>query len=74
MIDYESIQPMMSLSFFIIGVIAVLIIGRAIVELIEKRKSPQDRGNDPAGLRRLSPSQKCIQSYYKRNQTENKGA
>lgn len=78
MIDYASIAPLMSLSTFIAGFIIVLLIGRATVELIEiygKKKSPLDRGNDPAGKRRqLSPSQKSIQRYYNRNQYENKGA
>lgn len=70
MIDYASIAPMMSLSTFMAGFLIVLLIGRAIVELFEiygKKKSPLDRGNDPAGMRRqLSPSQKSIQRYYSR--------
>lgn len=63
MIDYASIKPVMSLSTFIVGIIIVLLIGRAIVELtelIEKRKS--------AGM---GASQKAIQRYYN---TYRKGA
>lgn len=69
MIDYASIAPVMSLSTFIVGIIIVLLIGRAIVELselIEKRKARGIGSSNPAGKRRhLSPSQKAIQRYFK---------
>ena len=79
MIDYASIAPVMSLSTFIAGSIIVLLIGRTIVELSnrieDKRKARGIGSSNPAGKRRqLSPSQKCIQRYYNRNQYENKGA
>ena len=67
MIDYASIKPVMSLSAFVVGIIVILLAGRAIVELIElieKRKSPSNRGNDRTGERGLTPSQKAIQRYY----------
>jgi len=64
MIDYASVQPFMSLSAFIIGIIAVLLIARAIVELVEHKKARQERGNVQASQRGLTPSQKCIENYY----------
>lgn len=70
MIDYASIAPVMSLSTFIAGFLILLLIGRAIVELIElieKRKARGIGSSNPAGKRRqLSPSQKSIQRYYSR--------
>lgn len=75
MIDYASVTPMMSLSTFIVGIIAVLLAGRAIVELselFEKRKSPQELGGVQASRQaQLSASQKAIQRYYN---TYRKGA
>lgn len=58
MIDYASIKPVMSLSTFIVGIIIVLLIGRAIVELIElieNRKSAD-----------MGASKKATQQYFKR--------
>jgi len=78
MIDYASIAPMMSLSTFIFGIIAVLLIARAAIELselIEKRKARRDCTSNPASRQaQLSASQKAIHRYYNRNQYENKGA
>ena len=76
----ELIEPIISWSALLYGLVALLLIGAVVEYILEQRKiSPQDRGNDPAGKRRqLSPSQKTIQRYYKRyynrNQYENKGA
>jgi len=62
MIDYASITPMMTLSTFIIGFISVLIIGVAIVEIIEgmaknKRKKAGEK-------ERLTLSQRAVKRYY----------
>jgi len=67
-----TIEPILSLSTFLIIVIAALVLTRTIVEVIEIRKAREDYGRcsprtvpHPAGERqRLSPSQKSIQRYY----------
>jgi len=75
MIDYASIKPMMSLSTFILLMMAVLFIGVVIVELselTERRKARETLADvQQAGRQRLTPSQKCIQRYYS---TRRKGA
>lgn len=69
----ELAKPILSWPAIIVGIIALLIVGAVVEYILEQRKiSPQDRGNDPAGKRRqLSPSQKCIENYYN---TYRKGA
>lgn len=70
-----NVEPLISLPAFMFGFLAVLLIGRAIAEVFayysEQNKRLPSRGNDRAGLRRLSPSQKTIQRYYN---TYRKGA
>ena len=69
----ELIEPIISWSALLYGLLAILLIGAVMEYILEQRKiSPQDRGNDPAGKRRqLSPSQKTIYKYYN---TYRKGA
>lgn len=62
MIDYASITPMMSMTAFITGFIAVFIIGAALVEISEgmaknKRKKLDDK-------KYLTPSQRAVKRYY----------
>lgn len=76
MTDYANIAPMMSLSTFILLMMAVLLIGRTIVELSnrieDKRKARGIGSSNPAGkAQRLAPSQKAIKRYYS---TYRKGA
>lgn len=62
MIDYAGITPMMSMTTFIIGFIAVLIIGAAIVEISEDMA--KDKRKKAGEAKRLSPSQRAVQRYY----------
>ena len=62
MIDYTSITPMMTLSTFIIGFIAVLIIGAALVEISEGMA--KNKRKKLGGAKRLTPSQRAVKRYY----------
>ena len=62
MIDYTSITPTMTLSTFIIGFIAVLIIGAALVEISEgMAKNKRKKAGEAKGL---TPSQRAVKRYY----------
>ena len=70
MIDVE---PVMSLSTFIIGFLALLLIARAGVEVYvyyseKKKKSPSNRGNDRTSRRTTN---EAVRRYYN---TYRKGA
>lgn len=62
MIVYANITPIMSLSTFIIGFIAVLIIGAAIVEISEIMA--EKRCKKLEAKERLTPSQLAVKRYY----------
>lgn len=62
MIDYAGITPMMSMTTFIIGFIAVLIIGAALVEISEGMA--ENKRKKLGGAKRLTPSQRAVQRYY----------
>ena len=62
MIDYASIKPMMSMTTLMIGFIAVLIIGAAIVEISEGMANKRRKKLGEA--KRLTPSQRAVQRYY----------
>ena len=62
MIDYASITPIMSMSTFINGFIVALIIGVAIVEIIEGMA--EKRRKKLGAKERLTPSQRAVKRYY----------
>ena len=62
MIDYASITPMMTLSTFIIGFIAVLIIGAALVEISEGMA--KNKRKKLGGAKGLTPIQRAVKRYY----------
>lgn len=62
MIDYVSITPMMSMTTFIVGFTAVLIIGAALVEISEGRA--KKRRKKLGAEERLTPSQRAVRRYY----------
>lgn len=62
MIDYASITPIMSMTTFILGFIAALIIGAALVEISEgMAKNKRKKAGE---ARRLTPSQRAVKRYY----------
>lgn len=65
-----STAPLFSMSAFIIGFIAVLLIGRALSEY-RHNKSPSSVG---AQDRRIKTASKAVKNYYNRNYDEIKGA
>ena len=69
MIDYASIKPMMSMTTFIIGFIAVLIIGAALVEISEGRA--KNKRKKLGAKERLTPSQRAVKRYYDERGADN---
>ena len=67
----ELIEPIISWTALLYGLVALLLIGAAVEHILEKRQKAREVRQYQASRQRLKPSQKTIENYYN---TYRKGA
>lgn len=63
----ELIEPIISWSALLYGLVAILLIGAVVEHILEQRQKAREVRQYQASRQRLTPSQKTIQRYYNTN-------